>query len=160
MKGIILLLGTNVGDRHANLKLACEKIENSNIVIISRSSIYETEPWGFKSQQAFYNQAINIRSRFNPFQLLEKLQLIEKEMGRVKNHLYGPRVIDIDILLFDNQVVKTEKLIIPHPHMHKRKFTLVPANEIGSDIIHPISGSTISKLLDRCIENERVIRID
>jgi len=109
--------------------------------------MYETEPWGERNQPRFINMAIEGETRLTPVRLLEVLKMIEDEVGRKETFRWGPRVIDLDILLYDDLVMDTSELIIPHPRMHEREFVLRPLAEIAPDKIHPVLKKTIRKLL-------------
>jgi 2-amino-4-hydroxy-6-hydroxymethyldihydropteridine diphosphokinase len=139
-------LGSNLGDRESNLTNARELIAEY-IVIIAASGIYETPPWGVTEQPPFLNQVIRGSTRLTPLQLLDFLQKIEHEMGRVKTIRFGPRLIDLDILLFDELQITNPRLIIPHPRMSQRAFVLVPLNELDPGRILPDSGKSVEQLL-------------
>ena len=122
-------LGTNMGNRQQNLELALEEIDDF-AEITKKSSIHETKPVGYKDQDDFLNMAIEIKTNLKPIDLLARLQEIEHKMGRVREIKNGPRIIDLDILIYGEQVIENENLKIPHPRMHKRSFVLDPLNEI------------------------------
>jgi 2-amino-4-hydroxy-6-hydroxymethyldihydropteridine diphosphokinase len=155
---IFLLLGTNLGDRLQNLALAQQKI-GSFCNIINMSSIYVTEAWGKTDQPAFYNQVLEVVSDLDPHKLLALLLEIEKEIGRVRLEKWGPRVIDIDLLFYNNQVINEDDLIVPHPGIPNRRFTLLPLHEIAPDMIHPLLKKNISTLLNECTDTLRVEKI-
>ena len=146
----ILLLGSNLGDRQLLLQTAIQQIELEAGQVLSISSIYETAPWGTESQNGYLNQAICIETSSNPFELLATLQKIEIDLGRTRNIRWEDRVIDIDILLFGNEIISTPTLKIPHPEMQNRRFALVPVCEIASDWVHPILLSNIQSILTEC----------
>jgi 2-amino-4-hydroxy-6-hydroxymethyldihydropteridine diphosphokinase len=159
MSLIYLLLGTNLGNKEANLKHSKEKILAKGIKILSESSIYETEPWGFKHPESFFNQAIRIETTMYPEDLMYLFIEIEKELGRIRSTQgYEARIIDIDILLYDNLIIHSELLIVPHPKMHIRRFALEPLCEIAPLLIHPYFNKTIQELLDTCIDKMKVIK--
>lgn len=143
---VFLGLGSNLGDRSANLAAARGRIAGFGH-ILSESAIYETEPWGLKNQPNFLNQVILFETYLPPAEILKELKTIEKDLGRVKTVKYGPRLIDIDILFYDELILKTELLTIPHPHIVNRAFVLVPLDEIASDFIHPVVKKNIHELL-------------
>jgi len=128
---IYIGLGTNMGDKEKNLSTALEKIKKI-AEIVKKSSIYETDPVGYEKQDKFLNMVIEIQTILSPQTLLEQLQKIEKKMGRIKNIINGPRIIDLDILLYGKKKIKKKNLIIPHPRMHERNFVLEPLSEITS----------------------------
>lgn len=153
MNEVYLSLGSNIGDRLEYLSKAIDLIGQRIGNILKKSSIYETEPWGFTTTNLFLNQVIIIYSSQSPTDILREIQLIEKDIGRIKTGLqYSSRVIDIDILLFNDLVVESPNLIIPHPHLHKRNFVLVPLSEISPELIHPIYQITIKELTLNCLD--------
>jgi len=140
-------LGTNMGNLTENLKLALTKIgQIKNCSILRRSEFYTTEAWGNVQQADFLNAAIKVEAEYLPEVFLKVLQGIEKEMGRVKEKKWGPRVIDIDILFCNDLVINTADLTIPHPLAHKRMFVLEPMNEIAKEHMHPVLKQTIGNL--------------
>ena len=150
MNKAFLLTGGNLGDRQQNLSTARTCITEQCGKIITASSIYETAAWGNSDQPAFLNQALEISTLFNARQLIRRLLKIEKQMGRVRKEKYGPRLIDIDMLLFNNEIHNYHFLKLPHPEMHKRRFALLPLAEIAPDEIHPVINKTITELLNDC----------
>lgn len=150
MNKAFLLTGGNLGDRQQNLSTARTCITEQCGKIITASSIYETAAWGNSDQPAFLNQALEISTLFNARQLIRRLLKIEKQMGRVRKEKYGPRLIDIDILLFNNEIHNYHFLKLPHPEMQKRRFALLPLAEIAPDEIHPVINKTITELLNDC----------
>ncbi|TMI75594.1 MAG: 2-amino-4-hydroxy-6-hydroxymethyldihydropteridine diphosphokinase [Bacteroidetes bacterium] len=150
MNRAYLLTGTNMGKREQNLETAREWIEAECGKISLVSSLYETAAWGKTEQPAFLNQALEIQTNLNAAQLIRHILKIEKNMGRVREEKYGPRLIDIDIIFFDDEIVATSFLKIPHPEMQNRRFVLVPLNEIVPDFIHPVLKKTVQELLDDC----------
>ncbi len=142
-----LSLGSNVGDRAANLHCAIAALTERGIRVVKQSSIYETEPLGFRDQDWFLNCAIEIESLLSPRELLEALLEIEQGMGRQRTRPMGPRIIDIDILLYGNEDIQSDELTIPHPRMTERKFVLVPLSEIAPNAVHPPTAKTVSRLL-------------
>lgn len=141
-------MGTNLGDRQANLQRAIVEIEQNIGSILDCSSVYETEPWGVTDQPSFYNQVLKVATSLDPLQLLTATLAIEKEMGRVRTGRYGARIIDIDILFFEDLVIETAQLTIPHPRITERNFVLAPLAEIAPDLVHPMSHQTISAIWD------------
>ena len=146
---VFLGLGSNIGDRVRSLKRAEKLIsEIDGVIVVSSASLYETEPVGIVNQPSFINSALKIETTLHPAELLGRLKEIERKMGRVDAVRWGPRIIDIDILLFGNIVVNEKGLTIPHPEMTKRAFVLVPLSEIAPDVIHPILQKSIRELVD------------
>lgn len=140
-------LGSNIGDRVGYIQQAYKLLNDTEgISITNCSSLYETEPYGFKDQEWFVNAALEIETDLEPYILLEQCQRIEKQLGRVRHPeapQWGPRTIDIDILLYDNLIVADGSLQVPHPRLHLRAYALVPILEIAPDLVHPILGSSI-----------------
>jgi len=139
-------IGSNLGNRQENCLRAVEILEKRGIKVQKRSSLYETEPWGFTDQPLFINMVVQIETTLNPNDLLRLLKSIECEIGRQDSFHWGPRIIDLDILLYNALVLNEENLHIPHPHLHEREFVLRPLNEIAPDVIHPVFHVSIDKL--------------
>lgn len=151
MKIVFLGIGTNMGMRESNLDNALEKIEEYIGPVIKSSAIYETEPWGFRAKGEFLNIVVKIQTELSPHDLLDKILNIETLLGRIrKKKRYSSRVIDIDILLYDDIIIHEPDLKIPHPLLHERKFVLVPLCEIAPDMIHPVLKKSFSSLLEIC----------
>ena len=150
MNTAYLLIGGNLGDRAAYLEQAIKQIEALCGRITHTSSIYETAAWGNTNQPAFYNQAIQLTTSLPPETLLAQLLAIEIKMGRVRTQKYGPRTIDLDILMIGDKVLDTNTLTIPHPQLHNRRFALLPLAEIAPSLHHPIFDKTVSELLINC----------
>lgn len=142
-----LSLGSNIGDRAANLTRAIEELAKRDVRVVRQSSLYETEPVDFHDQAWFLNCAIEVETQLAPKALLNTLLDVESAMGRKRSVKYGPRLIDLDILLYGNQVVDTPGLIIPHPRMAERRFVLTPLAEIAPHARHPARNETIGELL-------------
>jgi 2-amino-4-hydroxy-6-hydroxymethyldihydropteridine diphosphokinase len=146
---VYLGLGSNVGDREEYIEQAVFLLEkNPNIEVIKRSTIYETEPEGGGQQPPFFNGALEIKTKLTPHKLLDLLQEIEATLGREREIEWGPRTIDIDILLYADEIVSDDKLQIPHPLMHERLFVLKPLKEIAPNLIHPILEKSIEALFE------------
>lgn len=156
MSEVLILLGSNIGHRKKYLAQSLESIDREVGQIVNTSNIYETESWGFKSDP-FLNQVILVKTKLNPFELLQKLQQIEKTLGRTRiTNSYGARKIDIDILLYDDIVLNESSLKIPHPQMHKRAFTMIPVAEIAGKTIHPIIKESLLKISQQCTDKLKV----
>ena len=145
---VFLALGTNLGDRCANLQAAKRELA-PEIEIVRASSIYETPPWGYTDQPDFLNQVIEVRTHLDPLALLNHLKNIEAEMGRQETFRYGPRLIDLDILFYGQRVINEAELQIPHPRLQSRAFVLVPLCEIAPDFVHPTLNESIRSLLSK-----------
>jgi 2-amino-4-hydroxy-6-hydroxymethyldihydropteridine diphosphokinase len=151
-----LLIGGNLGDRLGYLKEAIKKISSQCGVIKQTSAIYESEAWGYLNQPNYLNQAIELQTEFDPHDLLNRILLIEDSMGRTREQIYGPRTIDIDILYFNDTVIKDSVLTIPHPRIAERQFVLIPMNEIASMHYDPDIKMTINEILSICKDNLNV----
>jgi len=147
MKIAYLGLGSNLGDRNANLADAINRLACDTVRILRTSSIWETAPRDVLDQPWFLNQVVEVESDLLPRQLFQRIQRIEREMGRQRRMPKGPRLIDIDILLYGNAVVKSDDLEIPHPRMTERRFVLAPLAELAPDLRHPVSKHTVRELL-------------
>jgi 2-amino-4-hydroxy-6-hydroxymethyldihydropteridine diphosphokinase len=145
-----LLTGGNIGDRLKNLKNGTEAIEKKAGIILNKSSLYETAAWGKTDQSPFLNQVLLVSTRLPATDLLDALLSIEQELGRQRLEKMGPRTIDLDILLYNNDVINTTRLVIPHPQIAFRRFVLTPLNEIAPALVHPVLHKTISTLLEEC----------
>lgn len=150
MNQAYLLTGGNMGDRRENLSKAFDYINEECGLVINASSIYETAAWGKNDQPSFLNQVVKIETALTPLQLLKTILAIEKKIGRVRLEKYGPRIIDIDILLFNDEVHQLPALKIPHPQLPNRRFVLVPLAEIAPFFMHPVLKKTIAELLAIC----------
>lgn len=161
MSKAYLLLGADIGDKKATFVKARQLIEERLGYIVRESSLYESEAWGFESDTTFLNQVVELELSLQPFELLKGIQDIEKELGRIRSgSSYESRTIDIDILFYDDMVVDdSPSLIIPHPHLHKRMFTLAPLSELIPDFYHPVLAKTISSLREECADNVPVKKL-
>jgi 2-amino-4-hydroxy-6-hydroxymethyldihydropteridine diphosphokinase len=155
---VYLLLGSNLGDRLDTLVKA-QKYLSEHGEILSISSVYETKPWGKSNQPNFLNQVLLIETNMSAEELLKKILGIEILLGRVREQKWAERTIDIDILYFNNEIIVTESLKIPHPEIHNRKFTLVPLNEISPDFLHPVFNLSTRQMLERCNDTLEVMNI-
>jgi 2-amino-4-hydroxy-6-hydroxymethyldihydropteridine diphosphokinase len=159
MKRLFLGIGTNLGDRENNLKFAVDKIGEYIGQIVHCSSIYETEPWGFESENQFLNMAVEVKTKLKPSGLLGRLLMIESLLGRLREgKIYASRIIDLDILLYNDQIIETKALVIPHPRMHERKFVLAPLCEIAPEVVHPKLGKDMKSLLKECPDKSKVLK--
>jgi len=156
MPKVYLLLGTNVGNRLENLNVAFALIESKIGIITTSSSIYETVAWGNTQQQAFLNQAIVLETEFAILDLLKTTQTIETTIGRIKTEKWGPRIIDIDILFYGDEIIDEPQLKVPHPFIQERRFTLTPLCDIAPSFKHPLLNKTMEELLDICTDNSEV----
>ncbi|MEJ0032240.1 MAG: 2-amino-4-hydroxy-6-hydroxymethyldihydropteridine diphosphokinase [Bacteroidota bacterium] len=153
-RGIYLLLGSNLGDRLHHLKEATDRLGD----VVASSSVYVTAAWGKTDQPEFYNQVVEVDTKLTPEKLLDRIQEIEIELGRKRIEKWGPRVIDIDILFFKDIIIKKDKLVIPHPEIQNRRFTLIPLHEL-TNRTHPVLKKTISQLLEECKDPLPVTRL-
>ncbi|MDK2786321.1 MAG: dihydroneopterin aldolase / 2-amino-4-hydroxy-6-hydroxymethyldihydropteridine diphosphokinase [Thermotoga sp.] len=143
----MIALGSNLGDREMNLKTALVKMKERGMYIEKLSSFVETEPYGYTDQPKFLNAVCLVETDLSPRALLNTLLAIEREMGRVRTVKWGPRVIDLDIVFYEDLIVNEEGLIIPHPDAHNRLFVLEPLSEIAPDLVHPVLKKTVQELL-------------
>lgn len=149
---VYLHTGTNLGSRLQNLSQANDFIEEKIGPIIQESKIYLTEAWGVKDQPDFLNQALKVETALTPQEVLKAIAWIENELGRKRVKKWHSRIIDVDILFFENQIINEENLIIPHPHLHERKFVLKPLLDIASDYVHPVFEHTIIELYEKTLD--------
>jgi len=157
MAEVFLGIGTNLGDREQNLRDALALINQQIGRVLASSSVYETEPWGFETDNSFLNMAVKVRTPLSPYCLLKETESIETILGRIrdKKH-YISRIIDVDILFYGEDIIDEISLSIPHPRITERRFVLVPLNEIAPGFIHPVIKKTVSSLLLSCPDTGRV----
>ena len=157
---IFLLLGSNLDDRVSSLRAAADLIHSDVGGIERVSSIYESEPWGYTSENHFLNQLVIANTALSPKSVLDKIHHIENQLGRKrKKNGFADRTIDIDILFYGNKLVNSPELAIPHPSIENRLFALYPLSELANDFIHPKSHKTIGTLLSECTDTTRVVKI-
>lgn len=158
MKKALISLGSNIGDRKKNLAKAIRYINVSVGQIIDLSGIFETEPWGFSSENNFLNMAIEVISDLEPKRMMENCLEIEIKLGRERtdSEEYASRIIDIDLLFYQDLIINTPELTLPHPLLHLRRFILEPLCQIAPDVVHPVLGKTITELLKNCTDNSKV----
>jgi 2-amino-4-hydroxy-6-hydroxymethyldihydropteridine diphosphokinase len=160
MYKVFLGIGTNLGDRERNLREAIRMSGEHFGIVSAASSIYETAPWGFDAENNFLNMVIRVETQHTPVELLGKINLIESSMGRERNQdRYSSRVIDIDILLYDDLIISEKGLKIPHRLMHERRFVLVPICELAPDMVHPVFGKSMKVLLEECRDRSKIIKV-
>jgi 2-amino-4-hydroxy-6-hydroxymethyldihydropteridine diphosphokinase len=143
---IYLALGSNLGDRSANLRAAITAMP-PGVHVIQESPVYETEPWGLADQPLFLNMVLKAETSLGPVELLQQLKLLEAGLGRQPSVRWGPRLIDIDILFYADLVLEIKGLVIPHPHLHERAFVLVPLADLAPDLLHPVFCKSVRDLL-------------
>lgn len=155
---VVLLLGCNLGDKSRNLTKAVDLIGRQVGRVVSQSGIYVSEPWGFTSEDEFFNQSLVVETELSPGQLLKETQEIESKLGRTRSETgsYESRTMDIDILYFDDEVIDRSDLVIPHQSLHQRKFTLLPLAEVAPDFMHPLLQKTNTELLASCKDESQV----
>ena len=146
---VYLSLGTNIGNRAENLKQAITSLP-PQMTVKKKSNIYETPPWGYTEQDAFLNQVVKVTTYLEPEPLLKHLKRLEVVLGRKATFRYGPRLIDIDILFYDDLVLDTPSLTIPHPNVHERGFVLIPMMDIAPDHTHPVIKKSICEMIALC----------
>ena len=146
---VYLGLGTNMGNRAANLKEAIAALP-PQMDLKARSKVYETPPWGYAEQEKFFNQVVKVKTYLEPEPLLKHIKRLEVALGRKPTFQNGPRLIDIDILFFDDLIFESPVLTIPHPRVHERGFVLLPLMELAPDLVHPVKQKTIRELIAGC----------
>jgi 2-amino-4-hydroxy-6-hydroxymethyldihydropteridine diphosphokinase len=156
MNKIFLLTGGNIGNRKKNLETAAVFIQKEIGSIVRSSKIYETEAWGITNQASFYNQVLLIESKFSAKEILQKILKIEEDMGRVRTVKNAARIIDIDILFFNKEVINEPNLNVPHGEIANRRFVLTPLNELAPNFVHPVFNKSIHNLLANCTDELKV----
>lgn len=159
MNKAYLLLGSNIGDTKKNINKAKKQIENKIGSVTRSSSLYSTKAWGYEDQDDFMNQVLIVTTALSSIETMMRILEIEKNMGRVRTLKNAPRLIDIDILFFNKEIIHTEDLIIPHPLMQKRKFVMVPLNELSPNFIHPVLKKNIHQIMSSCKDKLTVNKI-
>lgn len=160
-KTVYLLLGSNLGDKEAIINTAVGQIEVEIGEIISRSSLYETAAWGNEDQPSFYNLALGVKTRLSPVAVLDAGLAIERKLGRIRKEKWGARLIDIDLIFFGGDIIdEGDKLQVPHPRMHERRFVLAPLAEICGDLYHPVLKKNVSVLLEELSDQLAVARVE
>lgn len=160
MNKAYLLIGGNIGDRKSQLKHAVDFIQQDCGQIFHLSHIYETAAWGKTDQPSFFNQAVAIETSLSPFKLLEMILNIETRMGRQREEKFGPRLIDIDILFYNSEIINHPLLKVPHPELPGRRFVLAPMMEIAAELIHPLLHKTIKELLEICPDKLQIKKLE
>ena len=153
---VVLLFGANLGDRVQTLQRAADLIAERVGPVVRLSELYETAPWGVADQPTYLNQVLAVETELKPEEVLARTQAIEQELGRVRLEKWGARIIDIDMLYYDQLILQTDTLTIPHPYLHQRRFTLVPLAEIAPDFVHPVLQKTTMELLMECADTSEV----
>lgn len=156
MHKVYLAFGSNLGNRGRNIQIAVEHLERWGVKILRMSRLYETEPVGVKDQPTFYNAAAIGETALTPEEVLMAIQAIERSLKRERKEKWGPRTIDIDILMYDDLVLDVTGLVVPHPHMTERRFVLAPLVEIAENVIHPVLQRTMHQLLQECTDTAEV----
>ena len=146
---VYLALGSNLGDRLANLKQAIDSL-TPQMEVKAKSSVYETPPWGYEDQPKFLNQVVKAKTYLDPEPLLKHLKRLEVALGRQASFPNGPRLIDMDILFYDDLILNTSALVIPHPRLQERGFVLLPLMELSPDLVHPLSKKSVHEMAAGC----------
>ncbi|MES2725947.1 MAG: 2-amino-4-hydroxy-6-hydroxymethyldihydropteridine diphosphokinase [Bacteroidota bacterium] len=156
MNQAFVLLGSNMGNKKDHLDTAIHHIIGNNCLLVNQSSVYKTAAWGNTEQDDFFNQVIEINTSLSAELLLKTLLEIETKMGRTRIQKWEPRIIDLDILFFNNAIIDTADLKVPHPYLHVRRFTLLPLHDIAPYFVHPVFNENVHELLANCKDNSTV----
>ena len=159
MNTAYLLLGSNTGDREGIMMLALAGLSSAGCTVVRRSGFWETAPWGNTDQHAFLNLAVAVETPQDADSLLRTALSVEASLGRIRNEKWGPRTIDIDILLFERSIIQSDHLQVPHPFLPQRRFALAPLAEIAPDYVHPLLNKSVQYLLDNCPDDSAVVRL-
>lgn len=155
---VYLLLGANLGDKQQMFIRARESVADQIGPIVRQSAEYETAAWGITDQPTYLNQVLVVQTRLTPTAVLANTQAIEQNLGRVRAEKWGSRVIDIDLLFYEDLIINTPTLTVPHPLLHERRFTLVPLAEVAPDLVHPVLKQPIHTLQANCPDESEVIK--
>ena len=158
MNTAYLSLGSNIGDRAHNITHALEQLASHGVTVVKQSPLYETEPVELREQDWFLNSVVEVETNLRPQELMQVLLNIERSMGRERTVPKGPRIIDVDILMFGSESVHESHLEIPHPRMADRRFVLVPLAEIAPETVHPVTKKTVQRLLEDTPDHSEVRR--
>jgi 2-amino-4-hydroxy-6-hydroxymethyldihydropteridine diphosphokinase len=156
---VFIGLGSNVGERHRYLNAAASELRRlPGTRVVWYSSVYETDPYGVKEQPKFLNAVGELETTLSPPDLLKELKQIEQRTGRIERERWGPREIDLDILVYDGLVYSDDTVTVPHPELERRKFVLLPLREIAPDLVHPVTGMSVEELSRECRDDGRVVK--
>ena len=156
MNTVFLQLGSNLGDRELSLKDAITAIKNRVGDIVEFSKVYESTPWRVEGQENYLNQILKVKTKLSADKVLSIVLDIEKQLGRVRIEKWGERLIDIDIIFYNDSIIETPELCVPHKHLHERMFVLTPLHNIAPEMVHPKYNKTIEELLNMCKDTELV----
>jgi 2-amino-4-hydroxy-6-hydroxymethyldihydropteridine diphosphokinase len=159
MKRVYLSLGSNLGDRRANIQQALDRLEAEGVKTVRVSSFYKTEPVGYKAQPWFLNCVAEVETDLMPLRLVQRCRAVERELGRRPGPRGGPRLIDIDILLYESAVVRSAEVTVPHPRMAERRFVLVPLGELAAQVRHPVTQQTVADMLHETPDHSQVVKL-
>lgn len=159
MERVFLLLGSNLGDSRQTLSRAVQAIDQSIGNVVAQSPLYQSSAWGLESQPDFLNQAVLINTTLPAASLLDQIKELERQLGRTDTVHWGPRIIDIDILLYGEQIIQTDRLTVPHAQLTARRFALQPLSDLAATMVHPVHRLTIRQLLDVCQDQGVVVRL-